>query len=76
MTDTIKLPPLPLQIQMAHPTLVPYFHIVQLATARAVQEACANVAEDQTQEYENYTGQSLNLAYQCAEAVRALEFDV
>ena len=37
----------------------------------AEREACASVAEDQTQEYEAYTGRETNLAYQCAAAIRA-----
>jgi len=42
----------------------------QAATA-AERERCAMVAESQTQEYEPYTGQPLDLAYQCAAAIRA-----
>jgi hypothetical protein len=37
----------------------------------AEREACADVCEDTTQEYEQYTGQPLALNYTCAAAIRA-----
>jgi hypothetical protein len=40
--------------------------------ARLIVERCAMECENQSQEYEQYTGQTRLLQYQCAEAVREL----
>lgn len=59
-----------------HNCRVPYFDMVTTeeleAYTRLIVERCAQEAEDQTQEYEPYTGQPLNLSYQCAAAIRNL----
>lgn len=49
-------------------------HIIVQAQERgtaAEREACADLCEDTTQEYEQYTGQPLPLNYTCAAAIRA-----
>ncbi len=44
--------------------------VVLLGDVAAERERCAKLCEDQTQEYEPFTGQPRNLAYQCADAIR------
>ena len=43
------------------------------ASRQQALEDAANVCESQDQEYEPYTGQPKNLAYQCAAAIRAMK---
>ena len=43
------------------------------ATWDAAVNKCADICEDQTQEYEAYTGNPTNLAYQCANACEELK---
>jgi hypothetical protein len=74
---TITLPPLPkphMHNFEGWPTLYSAddLHARDLEVAMLVLAAAASAAEDETQEYENYTGQPRNLAYQCAEAIRNL----
>ena len=51
--------------------LVRAMQIAYAAGAAAEREACADLCEDTTQEYEQYTGQPLSLNYTCAAAIRA-----